>query len=101
MTDPFYRSKEWRALRAAVLRRDPICRTPGCTRPSTHVDHNTPRARGGSDHPSNLVGRCASCHSAKTAAADGGFGNKRRDRAPVKGCDADGLPLDPGHWWRQ
>jgi 5-methylcytosine-specific restriction protein A len=65
---------DWRALRVEVMRRDPICRICGA-KPSRHADHIVPRARGGSDDVSNLQGVCHSCHSRKTAAHDGGFGN--------------------------
>lgn len=100
MPDPFYSTKEWRELRAFILERDPVCRTPGCERPSTHVDHLLARERGGSDHPDNLAGKCDSCHNRKTAMRDGGFGNKRTEgRVALPGCDVNGLPIDPGHWW--
>lgn len=33
-----------------------------------HVDHDTPRERGGSDDDSNLKLRCVVCHKKKTAA---------------------------------
>jgi len=92
--DPFYRSAFWRALRAAILKRDPICRTPGCGRPSSHADHIVPRSRGGSDDPSNLRGLCAGCHARVTRQ-----GNSKPLRAV--GCDADGRPRDPGHWWNR
>ncbi len=94
MSDRYYRSAEWRALRAAVLRPDPICRTPGCERPSQHVDHIVPRRQGGSDTMGNLRGLCASCHSTVTRQ-----GNAKPLR--VKGCDASGMPLDPSHPWNR
>lgn len=94
MTDPYYRTPQWRALRAAVLERDPICKTPGCGRASQHADHITPRSRGGADSMGNLRGLCASCHSTVTR-----HGNKGPLR--VKGCDINGVPLDPNHPWRK
>lgn len=36
---------EWRQLRARVLAEEPICRVPGCSRPSTEVDHIVPLVR--------------------------------------------------------
>ncbi|MCP4574657.1 MAG: HNH endonuclease, partial [bacterium] len=39
------------------------CQSPGCDR--THfleVHHRTPRAKGGTHDPANLVTLCASCH---------------------------------------
>jgi len=89
MSDPFYRTAEWRRLRAIVLARDPVCRTPRCGRPSSHVDHVTPRREGGSDDPLNLRGLCESCHNRRTADGNG--------RLRAIGCDAAGLPLDGAH----
>jgi len=67
---------EWRRLRDAHLRAFPLC--VECGMPGNHVDHITPRARGGTDDESNLQTLCATHHSQKTAAQDGGFGNRRR-----------------------
>jgi 5-methylcytosine-specific restriction endonuclease McrA len=71
------RSPDWRALRAEVLARDPICKDCG-VKPSKHADHVLPKREGGRDVASNLRGLCHSCHSRKTAAVDGGFGNPKR-----------------------
>lgn len=89
MSDPFYRSPTWRQLRAAVLRCDPVCATPGCDRAASHVDHIRPRSEGGADALANLRALCASCHNRRTASGN----------APprVVGCDPAGLPLDPEH----
>jgi 5-methylcytosine-specific restriction protein A len=97
----FYRSKEWLALRATTLKRAAYrCATPRCTERASHVDHIKPIAQGGAAlDPSNLRPLCASCHSRKTARADGGFGNKRGSAA--WGCDESGWPLDDGHAWRR
>lgn len=91
MTDPFYRSAAWRALRAEVLTRQPVCATPGCRARARAVDHIVPRSRGGPDSLGNLRGLCVTCHN-----------QRRRGGEPrVPGCDATGMPLDPGHWWRR
>lgn len=90
MSDPFYRSREWRELRAYVLKRDPTCRTPGCGKPSVAVDHIVQRAKGGADHPSNLRGLCIPCHN-----------QRRQGGEPRAWCDAEGRPRQPGHWWNQ
>lgn len=58
---------DWPKRRAAILERDPICTTDGCSRLSQHVDHTIPRALGGSDEPDNLKGKCNRCHGRKTA----------------------------------
>jgi 5-methylcytosine-specific restriction protein A len=94
VSDPYYQTPEWRALRAAVLRRDPLCKTPGCGRASEHADHIIPRAKGGADAMFNLRGLCEGCHNSRTAR---GNGELRR----VIGCDARGLPTDPADpWWQ-
>ena len=46
-----------------------------CGKVASHLDHVIPRARGGTDSPSNLQPLCRSCHSTKTNTTDGGFGN--------------------------
>lgn len=102
-SDPFYRSQPWRRLRAITLRDFPACQVPGCPQPSSHVDHVQTRRQ--SPHreldPSNVQALCVSHHSSKTAQADGGFGNRRGVAVlRVKGCDANGVPLDPSHRWR-
>ena len=63
----------WRALRAAVLARDPICKLCGRA-PSTEADHKIPKAQGGQDTMENLQGLCKPCHSRKGVQRDGGFG---------------------------
>ena len=101
--DPFYRSAAWRRFRASVLRARPICEVPGCGIAATHVDHIVPRRRGGADFdPANVQALCASCHSAKTALHDGGFGQPGSPDARIRlsGCDATGMPRDPAHPWR-
>ena len=90
--DPYYKTSEWKALRAAVLKRDPICRMPGCTARSTIPDHIVPRRRGGADTMSNLRGVCHACHNRITA-----HGQAMRP----KGCDAQGWPIDPDHAWNR
>ena len=89
--DPFYLSPYWKRLRAVVLARDPYCRTPGCTRRSTHADHIVPRSQGGRDILANLRGLCASCHNRRTA-----MGNAEPG---LPGCGPDGMPLDRSHYW--
>ncbi|MDP2333849.1 MAG: HNH endonuclease [Reyranella sp.] len=91
MSSSYYGKKAWRDLRAAVLRRDPICATRGCGRPSSHADHVVPRSRGGADTLANLRGLCGPCHNRRSASGN----------APLRaiGCDASGRPRDPGHPW--
>jgi len=63
-----------RALRAQVLRRDPVCTcdgcqrcTPGgCVRTSTEDDHAINLKADGSDTIENHRGMCSACHLVKT-----------------------------------
>lgn len=70
-----YGSK-WQAARAEYLEANPTCRTAGCGKPATVVDHITPH-RGDLAlfwRRSNWQPLCAGCHGRKTARRDGGFG---------------------------
>jgi len=57
-----------------------MCRREQTLTPSTVVDHIQP-VKGPEDpafwDPRNHQALCRSCHSAKTAARDGGFGNEK------------------------
>jgi len=100
-TDPFYLSVEWRRFRARILRQRPRCEVAGCGAAARHLDHRVPiRAGGAALDPMNVQALCASCHSRKTAARNGGFGNRPGTR-PLRaiGCHADGSPRDPHHRW--
>jgi 5-methylcytosine-specific restriction enzyme A len=72
------RDPAWRKARLGFLAEHPLCAR--CGAPATVVDHIVPH-RG---DPAIFWDRtrwqalCASCHSRKTAAEDGGFGNRRR-----------------------
>ena len=91
MSEAFYRSRVWLALRAEVLRRQPMCATPGCGARAVAVDHVIPRAKGGPDTLANLRGLCEHHHNMR-----------RRGGEPfMRGCDPSGAPLDPGHWWNR
>lgn len=58
----------WQALSKRVIVRDGgVCqlRLAGCTFVATTADHRVPKARGGTDHQSNLQAACRSCNSSK------------------------------------
>lgn len=105
MSDPFYSSRAWRLVRRQYLVRHPLCEdcfAIGRTEAAAQVDHRTARKDGGAPFAfENLRALCAACHSRKTAHMDGAFGNARKARAPVPGCDVQGRPLDPAHAWNQ
>lgn len=75
-----YTSK-WRVARALFLRQNPLCRAHqqrGELAAATEVDHIVPH-RGDMKlfwNRKNWQSLCATCHSAKTASEDGGFGNR-------------------------
>jgi 5-methylcytosine-specific restriction enzyme A len=84
----------WRKLRTLVLNEQPLCpecRDQGLVVPATEVDHqdNDPS----NNSRQNLLGLCKPHHSVKSMAEL--HGRKR----VVKGCDANGMPLDPDHAW--
>lgn len=63
-----YDSPAWRALRARVLREEPVCRLCGIN-PSRDADHIIPVDQGGAPYDrDNVQGLCRPCHVAKTRA---------------------------------
>lgn len=95
MSHPFYSTPAWRKLRARVVRRDHyrciVCKASVATPGSSRVDHIKPRKT----HPhlelveSNCRTLCAACDNRRHAEKGG---------AP-RGCDVNGIPLDPNHHW--
>lgn len=59
IANPYYSSKEWRALRAERLALDGYrCTAPGCTLAAVVVDHLKSRALGGADSLANTRSLC-------------------------------------------
>ena len=81
-----YSQPRWRALRAVMLQRHPICQECG-TMPAEHVDHVvTVRERPDlAFEESNLRCLCAPCHSRATCKHDGGFGRATKGGKPSSG----------------
>lgn len=83
-----YGSK-WVKLRARILERDQYlcvpCRARGIIASATSVDHIKPKAKGGTDDPSNLRSLCGDCRKAKDA--------EDRGAKPAMRFDADGWPI--------
>lgn len=90
----------WRKLRAVVMNEQPLCAEcakHGLIVAGNEVDHidNNPS----NNERSNLVNLCHACHSLKTQRYEH---FKRTGKwLPLKGCDANGMPLDPRHEWNQ
>lgn len=84
----------WRRLRAQVLADQPLCERcydDGRLVPATDVDHINNDA--GNNARENLASLCHSCHSIKT--------NEDMYGRRIIGCDVNGWPLDPLHWWNR
>jgi 5-methylcytosine-specific restriction endonuclease McrA len=92
--DPYYRSKEWRLLRAKRLAFDQWqCVIPGCNQRATIVDHVKSRRDGGRDELGNLRSLCTlHDHQMKERS------NRARGFAPSI-CDQNGMPTDRDHPW--
>jgi 5-methylcytosine-specific restriction protein A len=87
----------WRKLRTLVLAEEPLC-SICLVASATEVDHIIPHK--GDDYlfwlRKNLQGLCKSCHSKKTAAEDGGFGNRQKPHVREhRGGGRPKLPRDP------
>lgn len=98
--NPFYSSPEWKALRKACLERDGYrCVVPNCEQRGVVADHietrpNVPRMTP-MDRLENLRTLCKT-HDGQVKERKAGVGHRARGGAFVlRGCDADGWPLDP------
>jgi len=56
----------WKQRRSEIRARDRLCRlcgmTPEANQSALHVHHLVPYKYGGTNHPSNLIALCSSCH---------------------------------------
>ena len=83
-------SAAWARLRTRVLAEEPLCRHCGAL--ATDVDHVS--GDPSDNRRANLQPLCHACHSHKTG----------RERAGLRveyGCDANGMPRDPDHYWNR
>jgi len=102
----FYSSKKWRRVRESKLSINPLCQdceTLEIIEPANHVDHVIAINDGGELFDlDNLRSLCLRCHSRKTVYRDGGLGQKKREYViNAKGCNKNGLPIDPNHHWNK
>jgi 5-methylcytosine-specific restriction protein A len=86
----------WRRARAEYLNRHPLCvycQQLGRLVPASVVDHV--KAHKGDRHlfwnQGNWQALCQPCHDSHKARLERG--------GVLRGADADGIPLDPGHHW--
>ncbi|MEU6641249.1 HNH endonuclease signature motif containing protein [Saccharomonospora sp. NPDC046836] len=79
------------AVRARILKRDPICRACG-VRPSTIADHIVPVAEGGTDDETNGQGLCSPCHDPKSAAERARGLQRWNERRPRQRRDPEPHP---------
>ena len=94
--------RDWERLRRWHLNQEPLCRyckEAGRVTPGSVVDHIVPIREAPERRldPSNLQTLCAGkgtpqCHNTIKAAEERGAGRR--------GCDADGMPIDPTHHWQ-
>ena len=100
MTDPYYRTPQWRQLRAAAwARAKGWCEVPGCQALGKVVDHIISRKAGGRDELSNLRVLCRTHDNQIKEQANGT--RRGGGHAVVHGCDEHGRPIDPSHWWNK
>jgi 5-methylcytosine-specific restriction enzyme A len=91
-----YKTAAWKHARATQLARQPLCELcleRGITRAATVVNHRQPH-KGDMTlflDPKNLQSVDSDCH-------DGPIQSYERT-GRMRGCDADGVPLDKGHHW--
>lgn len=92
----WYKTARWLRMRAAQLRREPLCRycmERGRTTAATVADHRTPHRgdRALFFDADNLQSLCKPCHD--------GAKKSLEMTGSLRGADADGTPLDPNHHW--
>lgn len=95
MTKSLYDGR-WQRRRAAQLRKHPACKFcqdfEGRLVPATVADHITPHRGDPVLFAGPLQSLCATCHNSRK--------QQLERTGAMRGCDADGMPLDPNHPWR-
>ena len=98
MAGRLYDRRAWRRRSRQFLQRNPLCRmceAIGRTELATVVDHIKPH-RGNAElfwDQANWQGLCATDHSAAKQQIE--------KSGTIRGCDVNGRPLDPAHFWNQ
>ena len=102
----YYQSSHWKALKKACHERDGWkCVVPGCTSPrgkGLTCDHIETRPNVSYPTPADVLPNTRTlCDFHDRQIKEKADGERRKGGvATVKGCDADGWPLDPNHSWR-
>jgi 5-methylcytosine-specific restriction protein A len=96
-----YTTQRWQRLRKQKLQDRPLCELClkiGRVEPAAAVDHLVAIKAGGEPYPPlyALMSLCTSCHNTKTRVVE----QLGREFA-VRGCDVNGMPLDPNHPWNR
>lgn len=101
----YYTTPHWKALKRACHDRDRWrCTIPGCQEPTGKglvCDHIETRPNVSYPTPADVLSNTRTlCAFHDRQIKEKANGERRRDgKATVKGCDADGWPLDPRHPW--
>lgn len=94
-----YGTARWRKRRAQQLNTEPLCaacKGEGILAEATVADHIDRATDEQSFWSGRLQSLCSTHHQAKRQAESQG-----NDWSPGRGgCDASGMPTDPGHHWR-
>jgi 5-methylcytosine-specific restriction enzyme A len=89
--------RRWRKRRALQLTEHPLCRlcmdVRGRVTAATVADHVTPHRGDPVLFDGPLQSLCAACHSA--------WKQQQETTGHIRGCDVNGMPLDPNHPWRK
>ena len=94
-----YNTAQWHRVRRLKLEENTLCEEClklGRLEPAVAVDHIVAVKAGGDPFPTldGLRSLCVSCHNRKTRIVE-----QQGKELTVKGCDANGMPLDPVHPW--
>lgn len=92
---PSLYDRKWRRRRAEQLRQYPLCRLcqdlDGRLSVATVADHIEPHRGDPVKFAGPLQSLCKLCHDSRK--------QQQEKSGRIKGCDARGYPLDPGHPW--
>ena len=94
-----YDTQRWKRARRQFLAEHPLCvmcEQQGRVTLAVLVDHITPHKGDEElfwDEVNNWQGLCATDHSAAK--------QELEKSGTIRGCDVDGVPLDPNHPWRR